>query len=345
MIELDLALHSFSFAQHYQHRPGFDVFAFIQAAVERGFTGVNINCNRPDWRHLSGQTPEHLRAVRARLEQHRLSLEIDTSGTAAELLRPLLEAGRALGARNLRTYTRHAGSPQQMFDRTLADLREAVRVAEAVGVALVLENHEDFSGAEVAAIVAAIGSPWLGALYDYGNSQMVLEDPLDCLDLMLPHVRSMHLKDHLMLRPEDSPDGRLAVLGVTTGSGCLPIVEITRRLVAAGHRRFVFENVWAYRAPVRRDARGTAPVTLGEGCFAYAEPPFDGCLATNGNAPPLELAPADLLAGELRAVDAGLAWLRSAFSAAGWQLRAPPAASLSRTADRRPADARPQQIA
>jgi hypothetical protein len=121
-------------------------------------------------------------------------------------------------------------------------------------------------------------------------------------------------------------------------------MEITRRLVAAGHRRFVFENVWAYRAPVRRDARGTEPVTLGRGSFSYAEPPFDGCLSLGDGAPPQELAPAELLAGECRAVDAGLAWLRSAFSAAGWQLRAPPAASLSRPTEGRPAAARPQHI-
>lgn len=329
MIELDLALHSFSFAQHYLHWPGFDVFTFIKAAVARGFTGVNINCNRADWRHLSGQSAEHLRSVRSRLDRHGLSLEMDTSGTAPAALRPLLEAARTLGARNLRTYTRNGGSPQEMFDRTLADLRQAARVAEEVGVPLVLENHEDFSGAEVAGIVGEVGSPWLRALYDYGNSQMVLEDPVDCLEAMLPHVVTMHLKDHLMLRPEDSPDGRLSVLGVTTGSGCLPIMEITKRLVAAGHRRFAFENVWAYRAPVRRDARGTAPVMLGRDRFAYAEPPFDGCLRLNGSAKPEELQPADLVAGETRAVDAGLAWLRSAFSAAGWKLRAPPAATLS----------------
>jgi len=329
MIELDLALHSFSYAQHYTHVPGFDVFALIARAAERGFAGVNINLNRPDWRHLSGRSPDHLRRVRERLESHGLSLEIDTSGTAPEHLRPLLEAARTLGARNLRTYTRHGGEPGRMVAKTLGDLREAAKVAEAVGVPLVLENHEEFSGPEVAAIVAAVGSPWLGALYDYGNAQMVLEDPLDCLAAMLPHTQTMHLKDHLMLRPEDSPDGRLSVLGVTTGSGCLPIVEITRRLIDAGHRRFVFENVWAYRAPVRRDARGTAPVTLGAGVFRYAEPPFDGALRPGADGAWMELAPAELVQGEARAVDAGLAWLTSAFAAAGWHLRARPLESLS----------------
>ncbi len=317
-IELELAIHSYSFVQHFQHAPGFGVFDFLGRAAALGFTGVNLNLNRPDWRHLTGRTPEHVARVRRTLEELALSLELDTSGTEPLHLKVMLALARALGARNLRTYTRHQGSPAEVAARTLADLRQAALHAEAAGVPLVLENHEEFTGPELAEIVAAVGSPFLQVLYDYGNSQMVLEDPADCLEALLPHVATMHLKDHLMLRPEQSPDGGLAVLGTAVGEGALPVVELTRRLVAAGHRRLVFESVWGYRAPVHRRAEGVRAVTLGEGSFRYAEPPFD----RRRLVPDIEaLQPAERVAGEADAVERGLAWLVSALQDEGWRLR------------------------
>jgi len=320
---LDLAIHSYSFVQHFQHRPGFSVFDFIGQALRLGFTGVNINLNRADWRHLTGQSPEHLARVRRVLAEHALSLELDTSGTDPAHLKAMLQVARALGAGNLRTYTRHAGTPDEVAARTLADLRLAVRHAEAAGVPLVLENHEEFTGPQLAALVTAVGSPWLKVLYDYGNSQMLLEDPTDCLEALLPQVLTMHLKDHLMLRPEHAPDGRLSVLGVAMGQGALPIVELTRRLLAAGHRRVVFESVWAYRAPVHRVAGDVRPVTLGQGAFRFAEPPFDGRRVVPDAAAFAARDPAGLLAAELQAVEEGLAWLRQAFAAEGWRIRPP----------------------
>lgn len=316
-VELELAIHSYSFVQHFQHAPGFTVFDFLRRATELGFTGINLNLNRPDWRHLTGRSPEHVERVRRTLAERGLSLELDTSGTDPAHLGNLLSLARALGARNLRTYTRHRGTPAEVAARTLEDLRQAVRHAEAAGVMLVLENHEEFTGPELAGIVATVDSPFLKVLYDYGNSQMVLEDPSDCLEALLPHVATMHLKDHLMLRAEHSPDGRLSVLGTAMGEGALPILPLTRRLVAAGHRRIVFESVWAYRAPVHRQAAGVRPVTLGDGSFRYAEPPFDGRrLVPDQSA----LSPEALVAGEAAAVERSLGWLRGALRDEGWRI-------------------------
>jgi len=319
--DIHLAIHSYSYVQHFQLQPGFSVFDFIDRAIRHGFTGVNINLNRPDWRHLTGRSPEHVLRVRRYLRERGLSLELDTSGTAPAHLRTMLALAQALGARNLRTYTRHQGAPDEVAAKTLADLKIAVRFAEDLDLPIVLENHEEFSGPELAAIVEAVGSPCLKVLYDYGNSQMVLEDPTACLEALLPHVLTMHLKDHLMLRPEHSPDGRLSVLGVPIGQGALPIVDLTRRLLGAGHRRIVFESVWAYRAPVYRRADDAAPVTLGEGAFRWAEPPFDGERVIPDAAAVASSDPQRLLAAEERAVTEGLAWLRGAFAKEGWRIR------------------------
>lgn len=309
--KLDLFLHSYSLRFHYLHQPGFDVFAFIRRAVADGFDGVNINLNATRYRHLSGDSPEHIAAVRRALDEAGLKRDIETSGTDPAHLQQLLDVARKLGANNLRTYTRHHGSTAEQIALTARDLRTAAPLAERAGVAILLENHEEFTGGELVDILRAVGSDWVCALYDYGNSQMCMEDPLDCLAAMLPYIRTAHLKDHMMLRAADAPDGRLRVMGVPIGEGNLEILETTHRLMAAGVPRVAFENVWAYSAPVQRPDRDGL---LGRGVFAYVDPPFDPAhCAPDPNA----LSPEQRVAYEDQALSRSLAWLRRHFQEAG----------------------------
>ena len=140
---------------------------------------------------------------------------------------------------------------------------------------LALENHEDFTGPELASMVRTVDHPNLRILYDYGNSQMVLEDPEAALDATLPFVHSVHAKDHVMVRAEDSPHNKLTVAGVPMGEGFLPLRRLTKRLLDNGLRRVCFENVWAYSAFIRPHRTPLPGVVLGEGSFRYAQPPFD----------------------------------------------------------------------
>jgi len=304
-------LHTFSFRFHFQYQPGYDVFSFIDRALADGFTGVNISANGPAYRHLGGTSPAFFARVRQRLEETGLLCDLDTSGTAPAHLATLLEVARALGARQLRTYTRHRGSAREMLERTTRDLRAAAPLAREARVRILLENHEEFTGAQVARIVAGVNHPWVGALYDYGNSMMLLEDPLEALEAMAPHLRSAHLKDHVMLAPEDDPQDQLAVLGVPIGQGNLPLGETTRRLLKAGLDRILFENVWAYRAPVGTAyLRGPQRAKLGSGVFAFARPPFAPGRCLPNLAAMAQSAPRRLVDLEEQAMRDGLEWVR-----------------------------------
>jgi sugar phosphate isomerase/epimerase len=261
MSRIDLFLQSYCLRHHYLHQPGYDVFAFLDRAAADGFTGVSINMNGPNYRQLSGTAPEHIRKVRDRLEANRLRCDIETSGTDAPHLTTILKVCEALGVEQARTYMRHAGSPEETIRQTIADLRQAAPMYRKAGIALLLENHEDFTGAEMAAIMRGVDAEPVGALFDYGNSMMVAEQPETALEAMLPFIRSVHLKDHACRK---LPDGNVEILGVPIGSGVIPIADLTRRLVANGLDRILLSNVWAYRCPVR-DWRGGAK--WGEGVF------------------------------------------------------------------------------
>ena len=318
MTPLRLYLHTYSLRFHFQLVPGYDVFAFIDRAVSEGFAGVCLSANGPGYRHLGGTTPEWFGRVRDRVRTEGLLCDMDTSGTSPDHLQTLLDVARAVGAQQVRTYTRHPGTPEEMVERTARDLIAAAPLAEAAGVRVVLENHEEFTGAEVAQVVTRVNSPWVGALYDYGNSMMIGEDPLTALEAMLPHIRAAHLKDHVMLAGRDAPDGCLSVLGVPIGRGHLPIVEITHRLVQAGLDQIIFENVWAYRAPIRA-SRWTdlSRAQLGSGAFTFAHPPFEEgtCLPDPGAL--ADRDPQRLVALEDEALRGGLAWLRRRLKEAG----------------------------
>lgn len=305
---------SYSYRHHYLHQPGFDVFSFLEIAAADGFTGVSINANGANYRQLSGTSDSHFRAVRQRLQALRLRCDLETSDTAPAHMETLLQVGTDLGVEQLRTYMRHGGSVAETVARTIADLKVVARLAEQAGIRVLLENHEDFTGPELASILGAVDSPWIAALYDYGNSMMVGEQPLTALAAIQPFVRSAHLKDHVCLGAAHTPDGQIWILGVPIGTGNLPIIDITRRLVAGGLDRLIMSSVWAYHAPIR-DRRGDA--VIGEGAFAFAAPPFDPVdqpLAADDLA---KTDPRRLVELELTAARRGQSWLRKALVDAG----------------------------
>ncbi len=266
MTAIDLFIHTYSFRFRLMHDPGFTIVDLLDRAVADGNSGIGLNVNGPHYRFLGGDAPEHVRMVAAALAERGLDCDIETSSTDPRHLTTLLDLAVALGAKHLRTYTRHDGPRAQVLEATIRDLVEAAPVAEDRGVPVLLENHEEFTGVEVARILEAVDHPYALALYDYGNSMMLHEDPLEALEAMLPWTRKAHMKDHVVMHG--------MVCGVPTGEGVLPIGEITRRLVAAGVTRIGFENVWGYTCPFHPREDGL-PEESGGPIFAPFEDPHD----------------------------------------------------------------------
>lgn len=264
--QIQLHVHSYSLRFHLRYREatGYDVFSFIAEAAELGLTGANVSANGPGSRDLCGSTPAHFAAVRAAALDHAMRLELDTSDTRIENMTEMLHVAAACGADTLRTYTTYRAPMADVMRWTVRDLRAIAPLAADLGVLVVLENHEDFTGPVLAEILGAVDHPSVRALYDYGNSQMVGEDPFDALAAMAPFVERVHAKDHVLLLGPDGP----VVQGVPFGTGRLPAGDTTDRLYAAGVRRFCFENVWSYVAPLQC-AVEALPATP---CFEFDDP-------------------------------------------------------------------------
>lgn len=312
---VQLYLHTYSLRFHLQHQPGFDVFAFIERAAAEGFVGVCISANDAHYRHLGNVEPARLAAIRNHLEQHHLACDIDTSGTAPAHLRKILHIAQTVGARQLRTYTRYSLPPAELVARTIRDLQAIAPLAAKLGVTVLLENHEMMKGEEIAAVISAVNHPAIAALFDYGNSQMVMEEPATALAAMAPFSRSAHLKDHVMLPAEESPNGRLSVLGVPIGEGYLPIIPLTQSLLDAGCTRIAFENSWGYYAPVKPERLSVeTAVALGQDSFRFAQPPINN---KRYLLYPDQFTPAELIQLEDETHQRSLAWLKKSFTTAG----------------------------
>ena len=302
MKQIEMHLHSFSLRYQFRYRHDFSVQQFIEVAAKYGFTGVNISANGPGYRDLGGQSERHFAAVKASLAAHNLGCELDTSDTRPAHMRQLLDVTAAVGGDTLRVYTRYQGETTALIEQTVADLAAIASYAADRGIVVALENHEDFQGAAIAAILERVAHPNVRALFDYGNSQMVGEDPVVALTAMAPYVRSVHIKDHVVLCHQ----GQLWVQGVPMGTGRLPILQLTEKLYEAGLRRFCFENVWAYVAPVIVPA-DELPATE---CFALSD--------TNAYLWGDDMPPADALEAEWSAFLQGWQWLQAQLQTAGY---------------------------
>lgn len=253
-----LGVHSVSFANHRRYKEGFDVYALIDAAAGLGVSGVHISLNDANYRWIGGTSPGRLRAVGEAVRAHGMFLEIDTSGTGEEHLIKLLNAARMLGADRLRTYVTLEGSPEERALATIRGLRGAAPVAADLGIVLLLENHEDFTGREIARIMEEVDHPSVGALYDFGNSMMVLEDPMEAAKAMAPFIRTVHLKDHI-LTEDPGLSGAAAgentiVCGVPIGRGNIDIEGILGFLLKNTNlNRVCIQSVYGYRASIARN--------------------------------------------------------------------------------------------
>ena len=301
---IEVHIHSFSMRYQFRYRDDFDVFSFIAFAEKAGFTGVNISANGPGYRDLSGTSPTHFQKVRECLQTHSMKCELDTSDTRVENLKRMLDVTQAIGAEQLRVYTKYSGTLSELIDWTVRDLRAVAPKAEALGINIVLENHEDFQGVTLANILGQVDHPRIRALYDYGNSQMVAEEPMIALEAMIDYITGVHLKDHVVIERQ----GADFIQGVPIGQGFLPIMEQTDRLYQAGLRRFCFENVWGYVAPV---VDGKAlPKTP-----AFSKNHSHQHLNAN------DLGEADALAGELNAFKTAWSWLQENLEKSGYQIQ------------------------
>jgi sugar phosphate isomerase/epimerase len=87
---------------------------------------------------------------------------------------------------------------------------------------LAVENHKDWRAVELASIMKAMTSEWVGTTVDFGNSIALLEDPMEVVKTLAPYAISTHVKD---MAVEEYADG-FRLSEVPLGRGFLDLAAM-----------------------------------------------------------------------------------------------------------------------
>ena len=132
-----------------------------------------------------------------------------------------------------------------------ASLMEWGPRADDAGLRLAIENHQDFTSAELVALCEMTRG--VGITFDTGNAFPVAEAPLDFARTVARHVRHLHLKDYRVQFTEDG----FRLVRCAIGDGAVPFAELLA--VLAEHQA----SLTAVLEPGR--ARGAARPALHAG--------------------------------------------------------------------------------
>lgn len=199
---------------------------FLQLCRHFGARGAQV-----DFSQLPLEDPKALAAVRSAFERANVQIELSIPARYLETPEAFAQAvlvARSLGATRGRVALLY-GRRYESFETRAAWEAFAAKWRETLPrmrpefnrhrLAIGIENHKDWLAPELAALLAAIDSPYVGACVDFGNNLALLEDPDETVDLLAPHAVTTHLKDMAVRRTEAG----FELSEVPLGQGVLPL--------------------------------------------------------------------------------------------------------------------------
>lgn len=226
----------------------------MDAAAEMELAGVEIPLSRrvPSFDGKTVEVADDRADIRAELARRGLRLVADYGIIAdhpAEHLCAYLKTAAQAGAKCVRATlsavlcgdrrTLEGGWDRRLAE-TAARLREALPVAEDLGLCIAVENHQDATTDDLLRLADMAGnSPALGVTLDAGNPLAVGEEPVEAARRLAPIIRHIHLKDYTIHFAREgfrlvrcaAGDGVVdfpAILGIVRANGhdVLPGIEI-----------------------------------------------------------------------------------------------------------------------
>jgi len=202
-----------------------------------------------------------VREVRTMLESSGLFFEgaasVPFKESDSALFEQQLAAAKAAGARCVRVgclsgrrYETFHSMPEwrEFVSRCKDGIRRMVTAAERVKLPVALENHKDWTGEELAALMKEYSTEYLGVCLDFGNNLSLLEDPYEVVDALAPYTIATHMKDSRVSFGEigSANGGQKGLLlgDVVLGDGVLDIQRILDSLRKGGrHPKLSLEMI------------------------------------------------------------------------------------------------------
>lgn len=224
--------------------PDWDLETITAAMRRHGYQGLEP---RVEWGHACGieadLSPARRREVRARLEGEELAISCIATGARlaapdpqerarhVESLMRYIDLAGDLGCPWVRTFggpRARDQEPAAVVEYVAEGYRPLLAQAEARGVTLLLETHDDWScAAPVRAVVEQVGHPRLRVLWDFMHPQRMMERPEETFLAIGPLTEYLHGHDGIY-----SEGGRMQIVGL--GQGVIDHAGPLRLLAGAG---------------------------------------------------------------------------------------------------------------
>jgi len=211
--------------------PRMDAAGFVEATHAAGGRVAQIYGGM-----LHGLDETALKGIRRRAAEIDIQLEVHGGGALAPTFERTMQQAAVLGARVIGCSFGMLTRPQQIdtlegwkehTDRATARLQELTAPARSLGLTIGVENHLDFTVAELVELIQSVNSPQVGVLFDVGNTVGTLDEPCAAAEALGPYTVATHYKDFAI--EEVSRGFRFTM--VPLGAGSLQLPEITRRLL------------------------------------------------------------------------------------------------------------------
>ena len=216
---------------------------FVVRSHELGASGVSLEaCFFPEY------SDGFLSGVRKLLDGYNLDrvyawghpdgLEGGINTEAFRDMTASFDRARQVGAKVMRVVgssLRFRNQPHAaQIERLTGMFRAAVKTAEHYGIRLAVENHIDFTSDEMAQLLDAVDSPYLGINFDTGNFLRLLDDPIKAMRKLAGRVYATHIKD-LKVRKGVAPEEWYFFSSAPVGDGLIDNRALVQMLADAGY--------------------------------------------------------------------------------------------------------------
>jgi sugar phosphate isomerase/epimerase len=154
-------------------------------------------------------------------------------GTAEQQLEQAIRAAEILGARSVRCVVgneverKDNGPIEKHIEAMVAVCRKVRDRALRAGVKIAIENHKDLRAEEMKYLVEQAGTEYTGVCLDTGNPILVLEDPLQTVEILAPYTVTTHVRDTAIW--QDSRGAQFQ--WVALGEGNIGIGNVIREIL------------------------------------------------------------------------------------------------------------------
>ena len=177
---------------------------------------------------------DYLKEIRAQAERAGIELQVGTGsicptsnsydaqkwGRAEDHARLLIRTAQRLGSSVARCYLgsrrdREEGIGIQRHAEQMVKVLQAVKSeAEDANVKIAIENHAgDMQAWELAELIEAAGSSFVGATMDPGNATWTMEDPMVNLEILGPYAVTTGIRDSVVWETEKGATSMWANMG------------------------------------------------------------------------------------------------------------------------------------